>query len=688
MGTLPERLLECKSLSNSEKILVLQKLEMEIELEKLQKTLELEAIAQKTTLEVPKITREIQIINQEIEKFSQLVITSQQTLQKEYQKITIFEKIVQLDTIKENMILTRNCLKDADNWSTVSSEMESLFAANDLSKASVRLKDAEKSLELLSTSSNYHERRLLLDNLVDKFKVLLDIEITKNFTENNLDDIIKNVELYECVNQNVIDQYFHFRSSVYQNHWDASETAEITVQIERYFKSILVEFENDFELFDKIFKKSVQKLHMLLSKLLVQIDPLLKKLLIKAVEESPLFLHTMAKLFKTIVEFGVKFETKYAMEYKDGELPNWGHLMFKEFKKYQLNYEVLERKTLDFILKSLTSNFLPDTQMVIKSIDDCIFRYQILTISSSSIAIANLIDSYIVQAISKMEPGFINPLKSKVERGVLTTQMFNITPEYESGLRKEIEKLDQCVTFCINLQNQKTKSFKGDFNIPDGICKANVIYNEVTETKTYYWKFDLKELVSRFQRNVIDSLLVPINDFLSSVPFLLVWGEIGDESNFTMSPLAYITCIGEHLLTIPHLFDPFQQEECLKYSNLTLPFSNLELSKDPLTDENTEEDYDLLHYWIKSVVRVVEDNYFRALLQIKKLSKIGKKQAQADIMYLKNVMSVLEIDAKVELEFFLAMIKCLTKDEVGEVVKANLGVDIEIVNQVEMLLEL
>ena len=46
------------------------------------------------------------------------------------------QRLVELDTIKNRMLLTQTALQEADNWTTLSDNVEEVFATRDILKVS------------------------------------------------------------------------------------------------------------------------------------------------------------------------------------------------------------------------------------------------------------------------------------------------------------------------------------------------------------------------------------------------------------------------------------------------------------------------------------------------------------------------------------------------------------------------
>jgi len=174
--------------------------------------------------------------------------------------------------------------------------------------------------------------------------------------------------------------------------------------------------------------------------------------------------------------------------------------------------------------------------------------------------------------------------------------------------------------------------------------------------------------------------------------------------SFSLSPLPYITQIGEHLLTLPQQLEPFANKDFalsletpissvgLRVSedavivdgeanavltrnnnsfdsveedstSISRNFSSFQLSSENSNKEENqrtsepleemEETNGFVFQWINSITRGTMGLYMQKIIEIPHLSETGAKQLAADIGYLMNVASALgvSVDPSLELAF-------------------------------------
>ncbi|KAI8915060.1 oligomeric Golgi complex subunit 7 [Entophlyctis helioformis] len=174
----------------------------------------------------------------------------------------------------------------------------------------------------------------------------------------------------------------------------------------------------------------------------------------------------------------------------------------------------------------------------------------------------------------------------------------------------------------------------------------------------------LVEAAGSSQALVFDCLFRRVGKHLDTLSSMDCWGLASggvtspfdlDLPQFSLSPLAYITRIGELLLALPLHLDTFSGEPSLQFSLETLP--NL-VSTDAVVASHAgdagldtgsqasgdEDERDVTHLWISAVSRAVEAKYVDCILRIPRLTPYGCKQLATDISYLSNVLAAMEID--------------------------------------------
>ncbi|XP_030066947.1 conserved oligomeric Golgi complex subunit 7 [Microcaecilia unicolor] len=142
-----------------------------------------------------------------------------------------------------------------------------------------------------------------------------------------------------------------------------------------------------------------------------------------------------------------------------------------------------------------------------------------------------------------------------------------------------------------------------------------------------------------------DSVFLRIKQQLLQVSKMEIWsltgmGETltGDLPTFSLTPLEYISNIGQYIMSLPLHLEPFVTQED---SNLELALHAGKLPYPPEQGDELPELDNMADYWLGSIARATMQTYCEVILQIPELSLHSTKQLITDIDYLINVMDAL-----------------------------------------------
>lgn len=135
-----------------------------------------------------------------------------------------------------------------------------------------------------------------------------------------------------------------------------------------------------------------------------------------------------------------------------------------------------------------------------------------------------------------------------------------------------------------------------------------------------------------------------------------------DMPQFSLSPNAYITRIGEKLLMLPQEFEVYADDSSLRYHIESAPFieksdlsahdeeedtidASEEHQQQPLDNEEEEEEEgsDVIQLWTTSIARGTMARFLDEIRKIQKTTPQGQRQLRTDIEYLVNVLSALDV---------------------------------------------
>ncbi|EXC36303.1 hypothetical protein L484_001268 [Morus notabilis] len=157
---------------------------------------------------------------------------------------------------------------------------------------------------------------------------------------------------------------------------------------------------------------------------------------------------------------------------------------------------------------------------------------------------------------------------------------------------------------------------------------------------------------------VYDVLISKVRQRLSDVSHLPIWSAVEEQSafplpSFSAYPQAYVTSVGEYLLTLPQQLEPLAEG-----------ISN--------NDANNDEAQFFATEWMFKVAEGATALYMEQLRGIQYITDRGAQQLSVDIEYLSNVLSALSMPIPPVLATFHTCLST-SRDELKELVKSDSG---------------
>lgn len=203
-------------------------------------------------------------------------------------------------------------------------------------------------------------------------------------------------------------------------------------------------------------------------------------------------------------------------------------------------------------------------------------------------------------------------------------------------------------------------------DVPD---KARKLFNLVNQSKDprFHALPVASQRVAAFADTVnelvYDVLISKVRQRLSDVSRLPIWSAVEEQSvfplpSFSAYPQAYVTSVGEYLLTLPQQLEPLAEG-----------ISN--------NDANNDEAQFFATEWMFKVAEGATALYMEQLRGIQYIMDRGAQQLSVDIEYLSNVLSALSMPIPPVLATFHTCLSS-SRDELKELVKSDSGSQLDL----------
>ncbi|GJJ13372.1 hypothetical protein Clacol_007624 [Clathrus columnatus] len=125
---------------------------------------------------VPRLTYDLHFLRDSALNLKQALTTLQGQLAvsiADQETTRALDKLSYLDSVKRHMEASRDVLKEAENWSTLESEVTSFLADLQYAKAAERLAEASRSMVVFHNTAEFENRRALMTSLQNQLEASL-----------------------------------------------------------------------------------------------------------------------------------------------------------------------------------------------------------------------------------------------------------------------------------------------------------------------------------------------------------------------------------------------------------------------------------------------------------------------------------------------------------------------------------
>nr|XP_008504971.1 PREDICTED: conserved oligomeric Golgi complex subunit 7 [Equus przewalskii] len=176
----------------------------------------------------------------------------------------------------------------------------------------------------------------------------------------------------------------------------------------------------------------------------------------------------------------------------------------------------------------------------------------------------------------------------------------------------------------------------------------------------------LTRLNQQAHQLAFDSVFLRIKQQLLLISKMDSWNTAGigetltdDLPTFSLTPLEYISHIGQYIMSLPLNLEPFVTQED---SALELALHAGKLPFPPEQGDELPELDNMADNWLGSIARATMQTYCDVILQIPELTPHSTKQLATDIDYLINVMDALGLQPSRTLQNIVTLLKAKPED--------------------------
>eukprot|EP01103_Thecamoeba_quadrilineata_P015196 TRINITY_DN4723_c0_g1_i2.p1 TRINITY_DN4723_c0_g1~~TRINITY_DN4723_c0_g1_i2.p1 ORF type:complete len:751 (+),score=172.57 TRINITY_DN4723_c0_g1_i2:134-2386(+) len=650
----------------------------------------LEELSNQAITKIPKTITEVEKLRKEAFAMKQRLDDFDENLFKiETRGGNPISILSELDRVKSNMEICLKAIQEAENLTKIMSEIDSLFGSNNIQLIASQVGSMQKSLRVLEDIPEFKDLQQSLTKQQDRLQDLLWIRLEKALQNHDTESARDLLSLYQTMERGdrFLSEYERLSLQRFQL-WKTYDNSTPFLDWLRSFYSQLLNLliaEMDFTA--QVFKGDTPVVSRLLQQMLgsiqtsfeARLEPLPFETVIECYQETYLFSEQASDALSIEI---MKFPEEELNTLKAVFLPYFklqkqvattqqqsliSKLRFPKGKSFNETLREIEKsiellfsnldtsleQSLEFThgteIEGLTKVFSEVLVEYLNGLFGCVKELRLLArVDGEGVAIHDQMEDWSAFQASMNLLQIVSGLVTRLSS--LDTLLKNKFLSFKSSLLFPLSKLppnssdwrervhmwlesDKSVgrlrSFLTNLEDPSFRLFPG----PTKLCAS------------------LKSAVQNF---AFDTLFLFIREKLNQLPSLKIQTEVHEQKS-ELAPLPYITEIGEHLLTVP------TQLEVASQALLLLDLSRISASNSPSIGSSEEEgslaDGDLelrsqkeeivegtvAHRWISQLCVQTVNLYINKILEIKPLSASTSAQLYADIAYLNNVMSELDV---------------------------------------------
>uniref|UniRef100_A0A8D1FET1 Conserved oligomeric Golgi complex subunit 7 n=1 Tax=Sus scrofa TaxID=9823 RepID=A0A8D1FET1_PIG len=650
------------------------------------------------------------LVKEDIKKFEQDTSQSMQVL-------------VEIDQVKSRMQLAAESLQEADKWSTLSADIEETFKTQDVTVISAKLTGMQNSLTMLVDTPDYSEKCVHLEALKNRLEALASPQIVAAFTSQSIDQSKVFVKVFTEIDRmpQLLAYYYKCHKVQLLAAWQ--ELCQTDLPLERQltglYDALLGAWHTQIQWASQVFRNPHEVVTVLLIQTLGALVPSLPICLSSGVERAgpELELVKLLEFYGATAHFAKGLEMALLPHPQEHNLVKVTELVdavYGPYKPYQLKYGDMEEKNLLIqisavplehgevidCVQELSHSVNKLFGLASAAVDRCIKFTNGLGTCGLLAALKSLFAKYVSDFTSTLHSirkkcklddiptnslfqedwtAFQNSIRIIATCGELLRQCGDFEQQlanrslflcWGEGLAAVPSALSEIILCCPKgisaggnfWQGYKMKSRRGPPRTGGPwVEKGSSNHNLLSASRAA-----LTRLNQQAHQLAFDSVFLRIKQQLLLISKMDSWNTAGigetltdDLPTFSLTPLEYISNIGQYIMSLPLNLEPFVTQED---SALELALHAGKLPFPPEQGDELPELDNMADNWLGSIARATMQTYCDAILQIPELTPHSTKQLATDIDYLINVMDALGLQPSRNLQGIVMLLKTKPED--------------------------
>ncbi|XP_005598907.2 conserved oligomeric Golgi complex subunit 7 isoform X2 [Equus caballus] len=659
---------------------------------------------------MPKVLRDVEALKQEASFLKEQMILVKEDIKKfEQDTSQSMQVLVEIDQVKSRMQLAAESLQEADKWSTLSADIEETFKTQDIAVISAKLTGMQNSLMMLVDTPDYSEKCVHLEALKNRLEALASPQIVAVFSSQSIDQSKAFVKIFTEIDRmpQLLAYYYKCHKVPLLAAWQELCQSELPLdrQLTGLYDALLGAWHTQSQWATQVFKNPHEVVTVLLIQTLGALVPSLPICLSSGVERAApeLELTKLLEFYDATAHFAKGLEMALLPHPHDHNLVKVMELVdavYGPYKPYQLKYGDMEEKNLLIqisavplehgevidCVQELSHSVNKLFGLASAAVDRCIRFTNGLGTCGLLTALKSLFTKYVSDFTSTLHSirkkcklddippnslfqedwtAFQNSIRILSTAGKYLSDSYsprNLTGFQDSILTDKKSSAKNPWQEYNYLQKDNPAEYASLMEILYTLKeKGSSNHNLLSASRAA-----LTRLNQQAHQLAFDSVFLRIKQQLLLISKMDSWNTAGigetltdDLPTFSLTPLEYISHIGQYIMSLPLNLEPFVTQED---SALELALHAGKLPFPPEQGDELPELDNMADNWLGSIARATMQTYCDVILQIPELTPHSTKQLATDIDYLINVMDALGLQPSRTLQNIVTLLKAKPED--------------------------
>ncbi|XP_064640481.1 conserved oligomeric Golgi complex subunit 7-like [Lineus longissimus] len=668
----------------------------------------IEDASQQSIQNLPRVMRDIEAVRQESVLLQEQMRMVKEDIEKvEHDTSHSMQTLLRLDNIKSKMKAASDALQEADNWTTLSADVEEVLQSKDIEAISTKLVGMQQSLQMLVDVPDYADRVQHLEALKNRLEAMLSPQVVAAFGAQSSEAAQMYVKIFSDIDRlPELYKYYHkcHKSALLQSWRTIMESNPDDTLIEwlpEFYDLLLTTWHTQIKWCSQVFEEPVQIVCDLLAETLKGLDPSLPHTIVEYLQNGQNTLLCLIELKQISDRFAKSIESAID-SYTNGNMSqscvdSLAVSIYLPYRRYITKYGAFEDKTLNDELDNIQvdhDEIIDSVRLLGESVGKLFSAAEEANERCMKFAngcgypdLLQAVEAYLKNYVKEFRRVLVN-LREKCkldapgdhEDWSLFQHSLRIiqtcgdlilhTEEYDQNLISNI--LNSIGKHYHPSSPVKTETTRSKWN-PFHDAKYLLLESQEDQLAVESLLEKLEEgdapcvlpdvmkhmckLSEEVHRFAFDIVFHQLKEHLVSLAHMETWTSqsaggalTSDLPTFSLSPQEYITKIGQYLMTLPQQLEPFTMED-----NPAI-IAALKHGKLPFTDEQ-ELPAHIADLWLESIARGTMHTYCEEILKIRELSPHATRQLRTDVDYLCNVLDDLDLHASETMKNLASLLK-------------------------------